>query len=236
MKSLSRILIPLQCILSLGLYACQSQPASNAIIAETIIEAPEIYTDYPDATLSEFQNCGVDEDEFYRLMGLPYKEFDQDFRGGWRAIDDKDTCSKVAAHIMKSYLTASKNRFDEHALSVKWHTGQVLAGIDRYEEAQAYFEQAYKAAENQADWNLYVDGTIAFIKRDKTALRAARDKLAQIPVPEALKEVRRKFLKDNPNINMPKGFVDEPANLSVLNQFITCFDKPYSEAYGKCDK
>lgn len=228
--------ICLQCVLMSGLYACQPQSVDRTSIPETMTAAPDTYTDYPEATRVEFQKCDIDEDEFYRLMGLSYRDFDQDFKGGWRAIDYKDGCGPVAAHILKSYLTASKNRFTDHTSSVKWHAGQVLAGIGRYEEARTYFEQTYKSADSLGDWNLYVDGTIAFIKRDKSALIAARDKLAKIPVPEALKNARRQFLKDNPNITMPKGFIDEPGNLSVLNQLITCFDKPYSEAYGKCGK
>ena len=34
---------------------------------------------------------------------------------------------------------------------------------------------------------------------------------------------------------MPEGFVDEPANLSVVRGLLNCFGQPYAKAYGgKC--
>lgn len=89
-------------------------------------------------------------------------------------------------------------------------------------------------AERSADpvWNLYVDGTIAFLTQDRSGLEAATDSLAAIEVSESEKEERRRFLEDNPDITMRDGFVDEPAFLSVLAGLLNCFGQPYSAAYG----
>ena len=57
------------------------------------------------------------------------------------------------------------------------------------------FKRTYKDGDDEKAWNLYVDGTIAFLNKDKPSLQAARDKLAKVPVPEKLKDARRKFLK-----------------------------------------
>lgn len=230
---------PFICILALtaSLLACQNPSAQvNSRQNSAIKPVPDVYTDYSETIRAEFLRCGVDEDKFYELMALSYRKFDQDFEGGWRAIDYKEGCRDSAGRLLQSYLTISQERFESNKVTLMWHTGQMLAGSNNYDEAIHYFRQTYKSAETQKEWNLYVDGTLAFLKKDKDTLLRARDTLANMPVSEKIKEARRTFLKDNPNITMPEGFVDDPQNLSVMNNLITCFDEPYSIAYGKCNK
>jgi hypothetical protein len=59
------------------------------------------------------------------------------------------------------------------------------------------------------EWNVYVDATMAFIKKDRMKLLACRTQMANIP-----------------NISR------EMSNLNVVDSLIRNFDKPYSEAYG----
>jgi len=224
---------------ALTLSACgvkAEENAADSIKTTPPQAAPDVYADYPLSVRDQFQACGVNEDEFYRLMGLSYKAFDQDFKGGWREVDYKETCQEAAAHLIKSYITLHDYHYKSQRGTLMWHTGQVLAGAGKYDDAIVYFSQTYKSEANQAPWNLYVDGTIAFLQKDKTRLIALRDELAAMPVSEDLKAARRKFLKDNPEINMPDGFIDDPQNLSVMNDLIACFDQPYSKAYGKCNR
>jgi len=195
-----------------------------------------VFNNLSDDMQNELINCGVDEDEFDRLMSLDYYSFDQDFDGGWREIDYKDQCQLAAAHVIKSYTAFNAYTDITQRSSLIWHTGQLLAGSGQYEEAISYFKQTYKSGDDHADWNLYVGGTLAFLRKDKAKLITLRDQLAAMTVPEDVKTARRKFLKDNPNITMPEGFIDAPLNLSVMNDLIACFDKPYSQAYGNCDK
>ncbi len=223
--------------LSTGLSACGNpQPSDNVTKTITTKITPRLFTEYSLDEQDAFKACGVDEAEYYRLMDLSYKDFDQDFKGGWRQISYKEGCHVSAARLLKSYTANSRYEFESNHSTLRWHTGQVLAGSGNYDEALTFFKRTYKEEDGQEDWNLYVEGTIAFLEKDKAALEAARDELATIPVPEKLKEARRKFLKDNPNITMPEGFIDEPGNLSVLDKLIKCFDEPYSVAYGACKK
>ena len=220
------------------LLACTSE-APQTLEKETLSNiqtAPDTYSDYPLSVQKKLASCGVDEDELYRLLRLDYHAFDQNFNGGWRQIDYKDNCQDAAAYMIKSYLTLHEYSYKSQRSTLVWHTGQVLANNGQYDEAITYFNQAYKMEANQNPWNLYVEGTIAFLRKDKDHLIKLRDELASMPVPEALKASRRKFLKDNPNITMPEGFVDDPQNLSVMNDLITCFNDPYSTAYGNCEE
>lgn len=196
--------------------------------------APDEFSAYSEEAQSEFIKCGVDEDEFYRLIGLSYRDFDQDFDGGWRAIDYKDGCKIAAQNMLKSYLTYHAYKHQSERSMLMWHTGQVLAGDNKYDEAVKYFRQTYKSGDHSTEWNLYVDATLAFLRKDKSALISARDTLALQPVSDEMKASRREFLKQNPNVFWPEGFVDEPQNLSVVNKLIKCYNEPYSVAYGKC--
>jgi len=185
----------------------------------------------------EMQKCGVDQGEFDRLLALPQEGFDQDFTGGWRAISNKDGCNNAAAEMIKAYILYSVPHPPNNLSILRWHAGQTKAGAGEYDEAAALFAGTYKPdTDPSPEWDLYVKATIAFLQNDLPALQIAHDTLAAFPVAEEVKSARRQFLKDNPNITMPDNFVDEPQNLSPVKNLLACFGKPYSEAYGNCEK
>ena len=36
---------------------------------------------------------------------------------------------------------------------------------------------------------------------------------------------------------MPQGFVEQPQNLGVVDRLLTCWDRPYAEAYSsQCER
>lgn len=204
----------------------------NSSSAET---STSTFIHLPQSTISEFERCGVDNVEFDRQLSLSQKDFDQDFTGGWRAIDYKDGCNNAAGELIKAYMLYSAPHPPKQMRILRWHAGQTKASAGQIGEAIALFAGSYNPdPERGTEWNLYVDATIAFLQKDKAALQHAHDTLAATTVSENTKEQRRKFLNDNPNITMPKGFVDEPLNLSPVRDLLNCFDRPYSEAYGKC--
>jgi len=183
---------------------------------------------------AELQRCGVDEVEFDRQMRLPYPAFDQDFSGGWRAVSYKPGCDRAGAELIVAYLQQVQLEPSD-ARIVRWHAGQIFADAGDLTRAESFFRQAYdQNLERGRAWNLYVDGTIAFVRGDRAGLDAATDTLAALPVSEEEIASRRKFLADNPNINMPAGFLTEPPNLSVLRRFQRCWGKSYKEAYHFC--
>ncbi len=61
----------------------------------------------------------------------------------------------------------------------------------------------------QFRWNLYVDATLAFLRRDRAAFNTQREALrdAAVAHPE--------------NLN----------NLAVLDRLASCFERPYKQAY-----
>ncbi|KPL49671.1 hypothetical protein XAXN_06060 [Xanthomonas axonopodis] len=165
------------------------------------------------------------------MLALDENAFDQDMQGGWRTVADRPGCAAVAADLLRDYRQG-------HAITggiVVWHEGQMRAEAGQTAQAIALFEQSYKpAAEDLAGWNPYVDAMIAFLKRDRAGLEAARARLASVPYPKD---------KDMPPLQ--DGYVVWPAtsgrsemkmrwppNLDVVDGLVKCYDEPYSVAYG----
>ncbi|MFZ1989457.1 MAG: hypothetical protein WAW96_06755 [Alphaproteobacteria bacterium] len=189
----------------------------------------------------DLQRCGVNETGLEQLVALPLSEFDQDVQRGWRPISARKGCDRAAAEVLTAYMLYSRPSAPDNLKSLRWHAGQVLADAGESARAIAFFQGSYEPTPKDGSpnaWNLYVDGTIAFLRKDRATLDKATTALAAIPVSEETKAERRAIMaeqrKANPGvtINYPKGFVDDPPNLSVLKGFQRSFDKPYAEAYG----
>ena len=74
-------------------------------------------------------------------------------------------------------------------------------------------------------WNLYVDGSIAFLRRDRAAFDRAHAALAALPRPAD-------FDPRGPD-GKPIA-IRWPMNISVLDAFARCWDKSYKVAYESC--
>ncbi|HBU62398.1 MAG: hypothetical protein CMH91_06435 [Oceanicaulis sp.] len=187
----------------------------------------------PDAR-ERLMACEVDAERFDALMALDPQSFDQDFSGGWRPVGDEPGCERAAADLLIAYMDHSPHFNREQPGVIGWHAGQMLAMSDEPEQAIAYFDAARFST---ADWNLYVDATIAFLQRDRAAAEAARAELATMTPSEEEMASRRQFLAENPHITMPQGFVEQPQNLGVVDRLLTCWDRPYAEAYSsQCER
>ncbi|MDF1767605.1 hypothetical protein [Maricaulis sp.] len=188
------------------------------------------------ARQAELLACDIDTAGLSSLLALDMAAFDQDFSGGWRAVKSRDGCGAAAATVIEAYLLYSEPYPPSGSLTLlRWHAGQALASDGQYARARAFFAGSYQrpADQSASEWNLYVDGTLAFIDRDQPALQSARDTLAAMPVSDEERTARQAFLDDNPRISMPDGFVDEPSNLNILDDFIACWDRNYADAYGR---
>jgi hypothetical protein len=128
---------------------------------------------------------------------------------GWRRLERESACVGIAADLIADYREAHpelRQHFDSYLLT--WHEGQLRASSGQNEQAAALFAQSRLTQEPMFQgWNLYVDGTLAFLRKDGEGLRRARDGVAALA---------------------------EPVNLDVLDGLLRCIDKPYSEAYGPC--
>ncbi|MBO9712576.1 MAG: hypothetical protein J7495_06660 [Sphingomonas sp.] len=172
-------------------------------------------------------DCRYDREH---LIAMDQRSFDQDLTGGWRALAAKG-CDREAADLVRDWRVAHKA---EDGI-LYWHEGQLRADAGDYAAAAPLFEKSRKPGTNGYDraWNLYVDGSIAFVRGDRAGLEAVRAKLAAVPRPADFQEEARG--PDGKPILLPDGTpwrVQWPLNLDVLDGLLGCWGKPYAEAYG----
>lgn len=172
------------------------------------------------------KNCAHDR---ARLLALDENAFDQDMSGGWRALSTTPGCALVAADLLRDYREAHHK--DSGLLF--WHEAQVRADAGQYPEAISLMKQALKpSADDRAGWNLYVEATIAFLRRDKAALERARVKLAAVqpPVGAGIPPVIDGYMEVD-FADGTKRKIRWPPNIDVVEGLQNCFDQPYVEAY-----
>lgn len=172
--------------------------------------------------------CGVDRE---RLLALDEARFDQDMAGGWRAIADKPGCNVAAADLIRDWRR-------QHGVSpglLIWHEAQLRAAAGQTPEAISLMSQARRGPDvpDKSGWNIYVDASIAFLRKDMAALQRQRAKLAAVAPPSG----------PNAPVTVVDGYFDIdmgngetmkmrwPPNIDVVDGLIACFDKPYAEAY-----
>jgi hypothetical protein len=168
-----------------------------------------------------------------RLMALDEQHFDQDTSnggGGWRAVAAKPGCKLAAADLLRDYRDAHGSQSG----ILYWHEAQLRALVGDYKHATLLMERSRKPMNaDPAGWNPYVDATIAFLRKDRSALGEARSRLAVVqPMPDqGMPPVKDGFIE----LSMANGQTMKmrwPPNLEVVDGLIRCFDKPYSIAYG----
>ncbi|KAB7770588.1 hypothetical protein CKY51_04490 [Xanthomonas maliensis] len=165
------------------------------------------------------------------MLALDENAFDQDMQGGWRVVADRPGCALAAAELLRDYRQA-------HAITggiVTWHEGQMRAQAGQSAQAIALFDQARKPAEQDlAGWNPYVDATIAFLKRDRAGLQAARARLAAVPYPagEGMPPLKDGVIVWPAESGRPEISMRWPPNLDVVDGLRTCYEESYAVAYG----
>lgn len=155
------------------------------------------------------------------MLELDLQAFDQDLNGGWRTLANREGCERAAAELIREWRHEKRN----HRHILYWHEGQMRASAGETEVAIALFNLTRKDLEGDADfgWNHYVEGSIAFLRRDKEALLSAIERLKAVPESE-----------DN-SFTRPDGTVVQmawPPNLNVLRRFEYCWGRPYADVYG----
>jgi hypothetical protein len=156
------------------------------------------------------------------MLALDRKAFDQTLPdGGWRGLYERG-CYAEAAELIRAWRHEKR----DHASILYTHEGQMRAYAGQTEQAIALLRLTYKPMDEDSGfgWNFYMDGTIAFLERDREGLAAAVARLRAIPKPT------------NPSMFRADGspiFADWPPNLKVLEAFQRCWDESYAEAYSE---
>ncbi len=158
------------------------------------------------------------------MLALDRDGFDQDIPdGGWRGLSNQG-CHAEAAELIREWRHEKR----DHASILYWHEGQMRAYAGQTDQAVALFELTRKSQDFDAGfgWNHYVDGTIAFLRKDRDGLSRSIERLAAIPEPS------------NNSFTRPDGTVIQmnwPPNMNVLKRFEECWGRTYGEAYGSAD-
>lgn len=164
-----------------------------------------------------------------RLLALDFETFDQDYTQGFRSIAEKAGCQLYVADLIGDYRETNADKLRTAQLNtLLWHEGQIRALAGDTAKAIAAFEGSYKPRNRV--WNLYVDASIAFLKKDRGAFDVSYRELERLPKPDywdqLVENTRSKY-------NYTPVW---PSNINVLRAFDRCFDETYQEAYGSCNK
>ena len=154
------------------------------------------------------------------MFALDQQAFDQDLKGGWRAVANRG-CYRQAADLIRDY----RKVHPEQPKILYWHEGQMRANAGQVRRSIPLFEQA-KDAGVASPWNLYADATIAYLRRDRAAFDRAREALYAIPEPPF-------FARQAEEVERQLGFRPTwPQNHETVDRLAACFDQPYEEAYA----
>jgi len=133
----------------------------------------------------------------------PY-DFDQT-DAGWPSLDGERRYLE-AAKAIESYIDSNKAKIagqsDVSIQTLYFHAGQEYAmeGEQHYSLAIEMMRKSYKSSEG---WNIYVDGSIAFLSHDELKLEACIEKLA------ALANIDDELVA---NANILQALIDGAAN------------------------
>jgi hypothetical protein len=143
---------------------------------------------------------------------LSYDDFDQkgSLPSSWRALSNA-RCDLLAAEAAEDYMLHHEGLTQGLRLNLLFHEGQSLAMAGE-ERIAAKLVAAAKDLEQKPDdpfdWNTYVEGSWAFLVKNRPALDAAAARLSAA-----------------------KG-KENAINARVLRGLQACFAHPYREAYG----
>ncbi len=157
------------------------------------------------------------------MLALNLPAFDQDPAGGWRSLEARG-CVVEAADAIRDWRAAHVSMGPADTL-LAWHEGQLRADAGQYAAAVTLLEAGRHPAADDAKWgwNLYVDGTVAFLRGDRRGLDVARARLAALPRPPEL--------KDAVGADGRPRAVRWPMNMGVLDNLLRCWGRSYKVAY-----
>ena len=163
--------------------------------------------------------CDVTDQMKSESLRMDYQTFDQSLtESPWRQLVTTNDCFESAAELIMYYIKNSDLPHEYMARNLQFHAGQLLAMSNNTILAIEALEKSYWA--NQPlkaplDWNTYVAGTIAYLKKDWQGFEATLAKLTQNRQMEGSRDA---------------------GNLDVLKRLQACWSKNYYTALqgGEC--
>lgn len=175
------------------------------------------------ATASPPPDCSYDR---AAMLALSPVVFDQDLDKGWRAIGNRMGCAAETADLIAAYRGSRSMTGSDLSMN-RFHEAQLRAEAGQYERAIPLFEQTLGGFEDDP-WDLKVQATIAFLRRDRATIEAIRTRLAARPKPPGFDEMVA--IPHYPGFPLPK--ITWPPYLDEVDGLLRCFDEPYAVAYG----
>ena len=156
-------------------------------------------------------SCEFSPAKYNEFMQQDFDTFDQQ-PNGWRSLHNgPEGCGLAIVLLIDSYHLSHQQRLVPwQARLLSWHVGQNFGFLNLYVLAILRFQKSFDPEElpnPEFHWNAYARATIAFMKKDMTALKNARDEFTTV----------------NPM---------EVNNFKIVERFIRCFNASYFDAYA----
>jgi len=175
------------------------------------------------------------------FLSLDYEAFDQDVTpGGWRRVAKSERCAAAAAELIADWREMhAKTLSADQMQTLWWHEGQVLASAGNYEAAIPRFETSRTLHNDRppppdapADavemWRANItvrkaweDATLAFLRRDRTGLDAARARMLAVPEPAGYSRLQD-VIEEKAGTR-----IAWPLNIENVELMLACFDYRY---------
>lgn len=151
------------------------------------------------------RDCVVTADEREAMLRQDYRTFDEGADAhSWRTLL-REGCIREAVEMLEAYRARNASRLTlDQQLELNFHIGQTLAFGGHDAESLPYFESA-RADGASSEWNAYVDATIAFIRKDRPQLEAARRRYVAAPS-------------------------SQPMRVRIIDGLLMCLEQPYAQA------
>lgn len=157
-------------------------------------------------------SCSFSQADLVANDRLSYDDFDQKgvLSSTWRALDNRQ-CYKASVTVMQDYLISGPIGTSTQRQDLLFHLGQSLGMAGHNSEAALVIAGARRGGiePDGFDFGTYVVGTWAYFVHDRSKLQVTRDKL-----------------------RVESGYGNQ-LNTRALTGLISCFNKPYQEAYSK---
>ena len=153
------------------------------------------------------------------VLALDFVAFDQTEGSGWRPLY-RAGCYAQAAQLLRDW----RERNESAPNIILFHEAQMWAYAGNSASARELFAQTYRddGSVGAVTWNLYVDGNLAFLQRDRAGLEAAAAALESVPKPSSWDKA---VDAHGQPIALPW-----PLNLNVLEAMLRCWDATYEIA------